>query len=71
MKIPIFINQLDDLLLRTSRRFWLTGRKIIVDTSVVTLVNGGGSFSGKDPTSLTVLLATLAVILLKNIVAAN
>lgn len=45
----------------------LTGRKIIVDTYGGYARHGGGAFSGKDATKLTVLPAMLHVILLKTL----
>jgi S-adenosylmethionine synthetase len=43
----------------------LTGRKIIVDTYGGMARHGGGAFSGKDPSKLTVLLLMQVVMLQK------
>jgi S-adenosylmethionine synthetase len=49
----------------------LTGRKIIVDTYGGAAPNGGGAFSGKDPTKVDRSAAYVARYLAKNIVAAG
>ncbi len=49
----------------------LTGRKIIVDTYGGAAPNGGGAFSGKDPTKVDRSAAYAARYLAKNVVAAG
>lgn len=49
----------------------LTGRKIIVDTYGGAAPNGGGAFSGKDPTKVDRSAAYMARYLAKNVVAAG
>ena len=49
----------------------LTGRKIIVDTYGGAAPNGGGAFSGKDPTKVDRSAAYAARYLAKNVVASG
>jgi S-adenosylmethionine synthetase len=49
----------------------LTGRKTIVDTYGGTAHNGGGCFSGKDPTKVDRTASYMARYIAKNIVAAG